>query len=206
MARDSRQGGGASSVHWWRFRPGGWQWCGSSGERGATDGPRSGTAAGLITLGRPSAPMGCGMPLRDRRLQASLRRRGSAFIDDGNGNTECHFKDGSWTECDANGGDCWHTPPPKLQTPGGTIVEPGTAVADDPGGWQPAASVAQASVAAPNDDQAQDQDKTKKGKKGKKSKKGGKGRKRNAPHTVSLHFIDPASRYVARLKLPRPGA
>ena len=39
------------------------------------------------------------------------------FIDDGNGNTECHMKDGSWTECDANGRDCWHTPPPKKLEP-----------------------------------------------------------------------------------------
>ncbi len=99
------------------------------------------------------------------------------FIDDGNGNTECHYKDGSWTECDANGGDCWFTPPAKLQTPNDPIVEPGTAVAADPGGWQPATSVAQASVVAPDEDHGQDKDTTKKGKKSKKGKKGGKGRK-----------------------------
>jgi hypothetical protein len=111
------------------------------------------------------------------------------FIDDGNGNLECHFKDGSWTECDANGGDCWHTPPPKKLEPVDTTVEPDSAVADDPGGWQPATHVtdiptpsqAQASIVALDEDPVQDQDQgqdtTKKGKKGKHGKKGGKGRK-----------------------------
>ena len=102
------------------------------------------------------------------------------FIDDGNGNLECHFKDGGWTECDANGGDCWYTPPAKVQTPDDSIVEPDSAVADNPGGWQSPTAVAQASVAALDDDRTQDQDatkKTKKGKKAKKGKKGGNGRK-----------------------------
>lgn len=88
------------------------------------------------------------------------------FIDDGNGNTECHFKDGSWTECDANGGDCWHTPPPKKLEPLGTNVEPSSALADDPGSWQPV-----------TDDQDRDRDTVHKRKKGKHGKKGGKGRK-----------------------------
>jgi hypothetical protein len=104
------------------------------------------------------------------------------FIDDGNGNTECHFPDGGWTECDANGGDCWYTPLAKLQTPTDTVVEPGSAVADDRAGWQPTTFVtnsptpspAQVSVAAPDDDRDQDRDTAKKGKKG---KKGGKGRR-----------------------------
>jgi hypothetical protein len=108
------------------------------------------------------------------------------FIDDGDGNLECHLQDGGWTECDAKGGDCWYTPPPKkLQTPGDTVVEPGSAVADDPGGWPPAPPVtdrptqAQAlvSVAAPEEDREQDQGTTQKGKKGKQGKKAGKRRK-----------------------------
>jgi hypothetical protein len=32
------------------------------------------------------------------------------FSEDGLGNTECHYPDGGWTECDANGKDCWYTP------------------------------------------------------------------------------------------------
>ena len=112
------------------------------------------------------------------RFKSDCTGSGGTFIDDdGNGNTECHFKNGSWEECDANGGDCWFTPPAKLQTPDDTIVEPDSAVADDPGGWQSPTSVAQASVVAPDDERAQDQDTTKKDKKGKKGKKGGKGRK-----------------------------
>lgn len=35
---------------------------------------------------------------------------GGTFSEDGLGNTECHFSDGSWIECDASGSDCWYTP------------------------------------------------------------------------------------------------
>ena len=32
-------------------------------------------------------------------------------VADGIGNTNCHFPDGTWTQCDENGNDCWITPP-----------------------------------------------------------------------------------------------
>jgi hypothetical protein len=36
---------------------------------------------------------------------------GGTYSEDGIGNTNCHYPDGTWTQCDANGNDCWVTPP-----------------------------------------------------------------------------------------------
>jgi hypothetical protein len=36
---------------------------------------------------------------------------GGTYSEDGIGNTNCHYPDGTWTQCDANGNDCWITPP-----------------------------------------------------------------------------------------------
>lgn len=44
------------------------------------------------------------------KFQAYCESLGGTFIEDGLGNTECHYPDGGWTECDANGNDCWYTP------------------------------------------------------------------------------------------------
>ena len=43
------------------------------------------------------------------RLECELL--GGTFSADGIGNTNCHYPDGTWTQCDANGNDCWITPP-----------------------------------------------------------------------------------------------
>ena len=107
------------------------------------------------------------------------------FIDDGDGNTECHYPDGGWTECDANGKDCWYTPPPQKLQPS-TAWDPAAgeiATAEEGGGQAPphaadSPTSAQPRLVAADDDQEQDHGK-RKGKKGKKGKggKGGKGRK-----------------------------
>jgi hypothetical protein len=64
-------------------------------------------------------------------FKATCEGGGGTFIeDDGYGNTECHYPDGTWIECDANGNDCWYTPPSipappsGIQRPptGGTII------------------------------------------------------------------------------------
>ncbi len=44
------------------------------------------------------------------------------------GNTNCHYPDGTWTQCDENGNDCWITPPARppvttLDPNDGTIGE-----------------------------------------------------------------------------------
>ena len=36
---------------------------------------------------------------------------GGTYSEDGIGNTNCPYPDGTWTQCDANGNDCWITPP-----------------------------------------------------------------------------------------------
>ncbi len=36
---------------------------------------------------------------------------GGSFSEDDIGNTNCDADDGGWTQCDANGNDCWYTPP-----------------------------------------------------------------------------------------------
>jgi hypothetical protein len=43
------------------------------------------------------------------RLECELL--GGTYSEDGIGNTNCHYPDGTWTQCDANGNDCWITPP-----------------------------------------------------------------------------------------------
>jgi hypothetical protein len=43
------------------------------------------------------------------RLECELL--GGTYIEVGIGNTNCHYPDGTWTQCDANGNDCWITPP-----------------------------------------------------------------------------------------------
>ena len=43
------------------------------------------------------------------RLECELL--GGTYGEDGIGNTNCHYPDGTWTQCDANGNDCWITPP-----------------------------------------------------------------------------------------------
>jgi hypothetical protein len=50
-------------------------------------------------------------------FQSFCKNQGGTFGEDGLGNTSCTFKDGSWTECDANGNDCWHTPAPRQAQP-----------------------------------------------------------------------------------------
>jgi hypothetical protein len=42
------------------------------------------------------------------RLECELL--GGTFSADGLGNTNCHYPDGTWIQCDANGNDCWITP------------------------------------------------------------------------------------------------
>ncbi len=42
------------------------------------------------------------------RLECELL--GGIYSEDGIGNTNCHYPDGTWTQCDANGNDCWITP------------------------------------------------------------------------------------------------
>lgn len=75
---------------------------------------------------------------------------GGTFLVDAFGNTECRFKDGSWIECDANGNDCWYTPPPKREptddsphVPTDGTLDPNGGAADPTGG-----------VGAPGDVQA----------------------------------------------------
>jgi hypothetical protein len=104
-------------------------------------------------------------------FQRECKKSGGTFGEDGLGNTTCHFKNGSWEECDANGNDCWFTPPPR-RVPNDPWAGPGDEVADDSGGTQTPPPGAD-SPAAPDEDQEQDTSK----RKGKKGKKGGKGRK-----------------------------
>jgi hypothetical protein len=60
--------------------------------------------------------------------KAAFRRAcegdGGTFIEDRYGNTECHFPDGSWFECDANGNDCWYTPESIPAPPSGIQLPP----------------------------------------------------------------------------------
>ncbi len=116
---------------------------------------------------------------------------GGTFSRDGIGNTNCHYPNGGWTQCDANGNDCWYTPPPFQQPPPGEHAAPGDIAGADPNpdsGSDPP-PVANPSVTPPTvDDQDQDTSKAKskkdkkckkaKSKKDKKCKKGGKGRKK----------------------------
>ena len=44
-------------------------------------------------------------------FEASCEVLGGSFSEDGIGNTNCDADDGGWTQCDANGNDCWYTPP-----------------------------------------------------------------------------------------------
>jgi hypothetical protein len=47
---------------------------------------------------------------------------GGTYSEDGIGNTNCHYPDGTWTQCDANGNDCWITPP--RTRPGTAVIDP----------------------------------------------------------------------------------
>ena len=95
---------------------------------------------------------------------------GGTFSEDGIGNTNCHWPDGGWTQCDANGNDCWYTPrqvPSGVQGPNvGTVIE----VTTDVGGTVSPPTAGQR-IAAP-DDQKPAKVKHSKG------KKGGKGRRK----------------------------
>jgi hypothetical protein len=53
------------------------------------------------------------------RLECELL--GGTYSEDGIGNTNCHYPDGTWTQCDANGNDCWITPPAR---PPATTLDP----------------------------------------------------------------------------------
>src|SRR5918998_6829707 len=53
------------------------------------------------------------------RLECELL--GGTYSEDGIGNTNCHYPDGTWTQCDANGNDCWITPP--RTPPGGETLD-----------------------------------------------------------------------------------
>ncbi len=53
------------------------------------------------------------------RLECELL--GGTYSEDGIGNTNCHYPDGTWTQCDANGNDCWITPPAR---PADTTLDP----------------------------------------------------------------------------------
>lgn len=53
------------------------------------------------------------------RLECELL--GGTYSEDGIGNTNCYYPDGTWTQCDANGNDCWITPPAR---PADTTLDP----------------------------------------------------------------------------------
>ena len=105
------------------------------------------------------------------RLECELL--GGTYSEDGIGNTNCHYPDGTWTQCDANGNDCWITPPrtrppaEHLDLDAGTIGEAttdaGRTSAESPGTAGP-------SLAAADRDQEQKQSKSRHAK-GKKRKK-----------------------------------
>jgi len=110
---------------------------------------------------------------------------GGTFSEDAWGNTNCHWPGGGWTQCDANGNDCWYTPPPKQSDPigpwdpyVGTGGEATTATGEtntsSPGGDDATPSHAGLSVAAHDEDQDQNTSKSRT----KKGKKGGKGRRK----------------------------
>lgn len=73
-------------------------------------------------------------------FEASCEVLGGSFSEDGIGNTNCDADDGGWTQCDANGNDCWYTPPDRLapQTGGqssqidGTIISAPIVVGSTP--------------------------------------------------------------------------
>lgn len=107
---------------------------------------------------------------------------GDFYIDSG-GNTNCDWPGGQWTQCDANGKDCWTTPPPKKLEPidvsvpaAGEIATPDEGSGEAPPPAVDSPTSAQPSLVAAADDQEQDHGK-RKGKHGKKGKKSGKGRK-----------------------------
>ena len=112
---------------------------------------------------------------------------GGIFFRDGLGNTECHYPNGDFEECDANGNDCWFIPVPFQPTLPGDHAAPGDIAGADPNpdggtppvptGGPPPPAADSLSVTAADDDQDQDRDTGKKHKKHKKGKKGGKGRK-----------------------------
>jgi len=96
-----------------------------------------GTVAGVSMLllgGLAAGPAGAADNAKKRsdfadkeHFELECELLGGTYSEDGLGNTECHFPDGSWIECDANGKDCWYTPAPKP----GSADSPGYA---DPSG------------------------------------------------------------------------
>jgi hypothetical protein len=101
---------------------------------------------------------------------------GGTFSEDGLGNTNCHYPDGTWTQCDANGNDCWITPPrtrPHADQQGLDDVAPGTVTTDTGETSVASPETAGHSVKAAAHDQ-----KDAKAKHGKGKGKSGKGKKR----------------------------
>jgi hypothetical protein len=105
------------------------------------------------------------------QFQLECELLGGTFSEDGLGNTECHFSDGSWIECDASGKDCWYTPaalPPGPINPWDQY--PGTVVATTD-----VAETIDSDPTAPDNTGAA---KRKRGRQGKKRGQRSKGRRR----------------------------
>jgi hypothetical protein len=99
------------------------------------------------------------------------------FSEDGLGNTDCDYEDGSWTQCDDNGNDCWHTPASR-SLPDDTLLVPPAALAPDHGGSLPDTSSAPDDPHSSITTTADDDRHQAKGKKHKRGKKHGRGRRR----------------------------
>jgi hypothetical protein len=72
---------------------------------------------------------------------------GGTFSEDGLGNTKCTYSGGSYTECDANGNDCWYIPEPRQAEPEDPFdpYDGGEGqVSDDPAGADAPAPVTEA--------------------------------------------------------------
>jgi hypothetical protein len=98
------------------------------------------------------------------------------FSEDGLGNTNCDYEDGSWTQCDANGNDCWHTPASR-SVPNDNVLVPPAALAPDQSRSQPVTDGGPGDP-HPGITTAGDDQHSSKGKKHKRGKKHGKGRRR----------------------------
>jgi hypothetical protein len=130
---------------------------------------------GVAMLGAgPSASAKDAQKIPDYHSAADFRYTcellGGTYMEDGLGNTECHYSDGSWTECDANGQDCWYTPA-RLAPPVDGVI-PSVPIVDDS---KPDSDGGSATV---NDDHSSTHAKHHKGQKGKKHGQHGKGRRK----------------------------
>jgi hypothetical protein len=98
---------------------------------------------------------------------------GGTFSEDGLGNTNCHYPDGTWTQCDANGNDCWITTRPPADPLDLDDVTHGEVTTDVGGTSAAAPDTASQSVKAATHDQKNTKARHAKGKtaKGKKRKK-----------------------------------